>query len=274
MTLLNTITKNKRSLALMTFVFSLLLLLMPVRALADGSGMVDPIYYTDGTLYPVVDYADLLTDEEEAELAAQIKAVEDNYHESIVILTLDSLGDRSPMEYADDFYDYNGYGYGENKDGMLFLLSMENRDWHLSTTGSAINAISDSDREDIFDSCSYDFSYGNYYDAFSELIRLCSNEFQDYINAGIFTTGKFIICLLIGMGLALIPLFIFIAQLLTVHPATGASDYTQGGLKITSKSDRFVRSSISKTKITKNEGGSSTHTGSSGTSHGGGGGHF
>ena len=75
MTLLNTITKNKRSLALITSVFSLLMLIMPVRALADGSGMVDPIYYTDGTLYPVVDYADLLTDEEEAELAAQIKAV-------------------------------------------------------------------------------------------------------------------------------------------------------------------------------------------------------
>lgn len=33
-----------------------------------------------------------------------------------VVHTLDGS---TPMEYADDYYDYNGYGFGAGKDGIL-----------------------------------------------------------------------------------------------------------------------------------------------------------
>ena len=29
------------------------------------------------------------------------------------------------MDYADDYYDYNGYGLGDNKSGLLLLIDMD-----------------------------------------------------------------------------------------------------------------------------------------------------
>ena len=37
---------------------------------------------------------------------------------------------------ADDFYDYNGYGYGENYDGILFYIADYERKYQFSTCGS------------------------------------------------------------------------------------------------------------------------------------------
>ena len=258
------------------FILAVILLVMtaPLSARADGSGMVEPIYDTAGQLYPVLDYADLLSDDEEQKLAEQIWTIEDAYSSAIVILTVNSTGNRSATEYADDFYDYNGYGFGENHDGIIFLVSMEDRSWHISTTGSAIRTFTDSDIEYISDRCLSDLSSGYYYDAFSTYVRLCGNELEKAYNDAQFTLFKFLICLLIGAVLALIPLAGFMLQLKTVKPAKGAGNYSPDGLKLKRNSDIFIRSSISKTRIPKDSGGSSTHTGSSGTSHGGGGGHF
>ena len=50
----------------------------------------------------------------------------------LVVVTANTLGGKSPMEYADDYYDYNGY----TDDGALLLVSMEDRDWWISTKGS------------------------------------------------------------------------------------------------------------------------------------------
>ena len=268
---------NKTRRFLSVSVIGLLLLfplLFPITVSADGQGMVEPIYYTDGSLYPVVDYADLLNDDEEALLAQKIEDIQSRYQSAIVILTVDSTGSRTAEEYADDYYDYNGYGYGDYHDGVLLILAMEDRSWHISTTGSAIHVYTDSDIEYISDRFLSDLSDGHYFSGFNQFVSDCESELERAYNAGRFTPGKFAVCLLIGLILGGVVLFIFVAQLHTVRPASGAADYAQGGLKLSRNSDRFIRSTISKSKIPKDSGGSSTHTGSSGTSHGGGGGHF
>ncbi len=244
-----------------------------ISAKAGDEGLVDPIYASDGSLYPVVDYANLLTDYEEQALAERIYEVQGTYNSAIVILTIESTGNRSAMEYADDFYDYKGYGIGEDHDGIIMLISMENRDVWYSTTGHAIKVFTDSDIDYILGECTGSLSAGDYYDAFNTFINECESELKTDYEKGIFTTGKFLVCLAIGVVIGGIIVFCFIMQLLNVAPEKGASNYSSGGFKLTNKSDRFIRSSISKTKIQKDSG-SSTHTGSSGTSHGGGGGHF
>ena len=65
----------------------------------------------------------------------------------VAVVTADTLDGKTPMAYADDFYDYNGYGFGESKDGVLLLVSMEDRDWWITTTGYGITAITDAGRE-------------------------------------------------------------------------------------------------------------------------------
>ncbi|WP_081677420.1 TPM domain-containing protein [Butyrivibrio sp. WCD3002] len=249
-------------------------LFIPAVAKADASGLVEPIYATDGSLYPVVDYADLLTDDEEQALAERIYGIQSTYESAIVLLTVPSTDYRSPMEYADDFYDYNGYGIGERHNGIIFLLSMEDRSWRFETTGTAIDVYTDSDQEYIFDEIKGYLSENRYYEAYDKFISLCDDELRYDYESGIFTPGKFFICLAIAIVFSLLVLFFFVGQLMTVQPAKGASNYADGGLHLTSKHDRFVRKTLHKTKIQKDSGGSSTHTGSSGTSHGGSGGHF
>ena len=72
------------------------------------------------------------------------------------------------MEYADDFYDYNGYGMGEKHNGIIMLISMENRDVWFGTTGSAIKTFSlDKSYEQIWD------------DAFKRFLTAHEIEFEE-----------------------------------------------------------------------------------------------
>ena len=59
------------------------------------------------------------------------------------MVTTDSLNGKTPEAYADDLYDNNGYGFGTDCDGVLLLVSTEDWDWHLSTCGYGMTAITD-----------------------------------------------------------------------------------------------------------------------------------
>lgn len=91
----------------------------------------------------VVDDADLLTDREEKSLHEKLEEICVRQKMDIVIVTKKTLDGTAPADYADDFYDYNGYGYGENRDGLLLLISIDNRDLYISTHGYGITAFTD-----------------------------------------------------------------------------------------------------------------------------------
>ncbi|WP_051656840.1 TPM domain-containing protein [Butyrivibrio sp. AE3004] len=269
---------NKKQINIFTCLLICMILSLPVlssfQVKADGSGMVDPVYCTDGSLYPIVDSADLLTDEEEQSLADHIYEVENQYESAIVIVTINDLGNRDVTAYADDFYDYNGYGYNGTNNGILFLIDITSRQWHITTTGTAIGVFTDSAQADLIDVCKSDLSAGYYYRSFDKFISACAKRQQNVIDSKTFTPGKLFICIVAGFLLALLPLFYFIGQLHTVHRETGASNYSQDGLSLSNRSDRFLRVAVTKTARPKESSGSSTHSGSSGTSHGGSSGSF
>ena len=58
-------------------------------------------------------------------------------------MTVKSLEGKTATEYADDAFDYDGYGLGEDKAGILFLVDMGDRNWATSTHGYAITAFTD-----------------------------------------------------------------------------------------------------------------------------------
>lgn len=53
-------------------------------------------------------------------------------------MTEESINGAEPMDYADDYFDYKGYGMGEDKSGILFLVTMSERKFWMSTHGDAI----------------------------------------------------------------------------------------------------------------------------------------
>ena len=235
----------------------------------------------------LVDEADLLTDEEEAGLLEQLDEISERQECDVVVVTVNGLDGWSAMEYADDFYDYNGYGFGEEKDGILLLVSMEERDWYISTCGYGITALTDAGIEYVADEFLPMLSDGDYSDAFEKYAQLCDSfitqaktgEPYDVGNLPKGTVPAFwiFVDLLIGFVIALIIGMIKKSALKSVVKNTQARDYlVSGSMVLTTNRDHLVNKTVTTRKIEKNDssGGSSIHTGSSGRSHGGGGGKF
>lgn len=99
----------------------------------------------------IYDYANLITKDEEEVLYNKVQEFINKYDMDMAIVTINSNPKSSSMAYADDFYDYNNFGKGTNKTGLLFLIDMQNRNMWISTTGDAINIYTDSRINTILD---------------------------------------------------------------------------------------------------------------------------
>ena len=119
----------------------------------------------------LVDNADLLTDNQESELLSKLERIRKEYDMDVVVVTTDDLDGETPRNYADDFYDYNGYA----DDGILLLISMEDSDWYISTSGFGITAVTDAGRKYMADQFTDDLSKENYCDAFITYADFCDD---------------------------------------------------------------------------------------------------
>ena len=255
----------------------------------------------DGTFPRVVDIYDLLSDSEEASLADTIEDIAEDYDFDVVLLTVDGLGDKTPMEYADDFFDYGGYGYGSGRDGVLFLLSMADRDWWVSTRGYGIAVFTDYGIDYIGDELVPEyFSTGDYAGGFAEFLDVTrdflreadtdepydtNNTYRGYAVVSSdngdreLTLKKVGISFVVALVIAWTIVSMMKKSMKTVHLQPKAGTYVQDGSFILSQStDTFLYSHVTQTRRETSSGGggggSSTHSSSSGASHGGGGGKF
>ena len=261
--------------------------------LVGGTGVVESFSEHStiilNELTRVVDMADLLDNSEEAALLSMLDEISIRQELDVVVVTVNTLDGKTPMDYADDFYDYNGYGFGENRDGVLLLVSMEDRDRWISTSGYGITVFTDAGIEYISEKFLPDLSDGNYADAFTTYAEHC-DEFITQARTGepydtnnlpkepfnVFTS--LLISLAVGILVSLIVTGKMKGKLKTVRMQPAAEEYVRkGSMLVTESSDLFLYSHVdrrAKSKDNDSGGGSSTHTSSSGSSHGGGGGKF
>lgn len=126
----------------------------------------------------VIDEADILSDEEEENLKETLDKINTEYGYDVVIATADNLEGYSATEFADDCYDYNGF----SENGILFLVSIENRDWAISTSGKAIEAFPDYYQTMIFDTMKIFLSNDEWYMAFNTFANHCNLQIITYEN--------------------------------------------------------------------------------------------
>lgn len=91
----------------------------------------------------VFDYAGLFDSVEEERMQKELEAIISHTEADVVILTIDDAGGKEAVAYADDFFDEEGFGIGDNYDGVLFLIDMDNRELTVSTSGSMIEVLPD-----------------------------------------------------------------------------------------------------------------------------------
>lgn len=237
----------------------------------------------------LVDYAELLDDTEYTELESKLDRISEEYDCDVAIVTEESINGEDEVAYADDFFDYNDYGMGEDKSGVLFLITMAERKWCISTHGAAIDIFTDRGQEYISGEVKPSLSAGDYYEAFDTFTDLCEQFIiqaesgepydGDYMPEEPMSPAVWIpICLGAGFVISLIITGIMRGQMKTVRRKPDAADYMQkDSLHITRSNDLFLYHQISRSAKPKNEdsgGGSSTHTSSSGETHGGSSGSF
>ncbi|MBO4928873.1 MAG: TPM domain-containing protein [Clostridia bacterium] len=227
----------------------------------------------------LVDNADLLTASEEAVLLSKLDEISTRQGMDVVVVTTDTLEGKSPRAYADDFYDFNGYAY----DGVLLLVSMEDRDWWISTRGYGITAFTDAGIDYLGEQFTPELSDENYARAF-EIFAEKSDEFITQARSGdpfdkhnlpkepFNVVLNLIVALVIGLVVALIATGIMRGKLKSVQAKHQAADYVRSGsMNVTQAREFFLYRNVTRTPKPKS---SSTHTSSSGRSHGGGGGKF
>ena len=85
----------------------------------------------------VYDEADLLNEQEETELLDKLENITDKYGVEVAVATVNTTDGVEMNKFTDDFYDDNYYGLGEDYDGILFMVSIQDRNWHITTHGYA-----------------------------------------------------------------------------------------------------------------------------------------
>ena len=245
---------------------------------------------TDGfadEYYRLNDLADVLTDNEENELLAQLDELSVRQKVDVTIAIVDELESYDTVtEYADDFYEFCNYGYGQNKDGVLLLISMENHDWAISTCGYGVTAFTDAGIHYIGQQMKDDLAAENYASALNTYVKLCDMFITQARNGEPFDKDSLPkealsliwipISVIIGVVLALIIVGVMKSKLKTVALQSEANNYMRkDSLSVRESSDLFLYHTVTRTEKKKdNDSGSSTHTSSSGTTHGGGSGKF
>lgn len=249
----------------------------------------------DERLLPrLVDDADLLSESEESTLLEQLDTVSEARQLDVVVVTKQSLDGKTSTEYADDFYDYNGYGFGEERDGILLLIGMEDRDWAITTTGKGIPIFTDAGQEYMTDKFVPYMSDGDFAKAFMTYADLCDQFIEQYdTNGAAYDVGNlpkspFNVPLALfgsvggGLVVGLIAATVMKSELKSVRAQAAAGAYTKpGSLHITDRNDLYLYNTVTRTRKPEPSssssgggGGSSHHSSSSGSSHGGSSGHF
>ena len=266
-----------------------------IEATVDETDALDAVD-VDETMFSqsafILDYAGLLSDSEWKELEQKAEAIEQNYQCATYVLTVDSLDGVERRDYAKQFYTANNLGSGDWRNGILFLVAMETREYvtvtygrnpdNLSEYGTGINAFSDYGISQLENKIVPDLSDGEYYDAFQSYLSICDDYLAKYTQTGeAFDVGDApksklvpaLITILVPLLIAFVVCFIFLSQMHTAKAATQADDYIpKDGFNLTHQVDQYTHTTETRRTIERDHssgGGSSVDSGGFGGSSGG-----
>lgn len=223
----------------------------------------------------IVDDAQLLTVEQESTLRNMAAKIYEESNIFVVIVTTNSLNGKSAQAFADDFYDQNYYN--TNPDGVLLLINMDSREWHISTCGKGIRYLSDNDLDHLSVAMLGYLRENRFYDAFTAYLNALPSYLEN-LGSDASVSGEFIrivlVSLLIGASVGGIVILVMRGQMNTARAQTNAQNYlVNGTYQLKKHADIFLYSRVTRIRIPQNNG-SSTHRSSGGVRHGGRGGKF
>ncbi|NLB41463.1 MAG: hypothetical protein GX815_04250 [Clostridiales bacterium] len=260
----------KRVIALFLSVLSLaIVMLLPVKA---------------AELDLVIDEAELLTDDEYFELNGLAQDITEQYQCEVSIIIIEDLEDNDATEFAKFVYGEYDYGYGADNSGLMFLMSIEDRDCALISNGYGNTAFTEHGKDVLLNryilpSLSQDKYYDGlllYLDQTTEFLKMAKNGTpfdmdNDMVlveeNAKSSFWIKLGITILVPLLIAGIVCFIFLGQMKTAISQRAADEYIpDGGLNLTRQIDAFLYRTETRTRIEEKSSNGGTSVGSDGFS--------
>ena len=231
---------------------------------------------------PVSDAARYLTEEQNAELTERLDKIRKKYKFDVAFVSEKELSSFDVQNAADDIYDYNGYGYGENYDGILLYIADYERKYHFSTCGSGETIFNENGLAYLEKKVVPHLEKGDCYAAIKSYAD-CAEELLEIAAEGKPFNKRqhsagYILCVVAGALLLPLILAYFmmhkkLCAMKTAVKEDNAGNYMKpGSMRMDFSRDIFLYSTITKTEKPKS--GSGSHTSSSGRSHGGKGGSF
>lgn len=235
----------------------------------------------NGELKRVVDKANILTVNEEDDLRESIDKIINEYQFDCVILTVDSYSG-SYMDISDYAYNYymnNGYGldfknsnllggvHGQyGRDGIIFVVSMNTREWWFLQFGVGKVVISDSYGLEWLEYKVMDeLKDGEYYECFDKFVSSVYDFAKEAANNKPYSTGNpyldfeaywgkikgklIVIIIICAAALALIA-WLLIRTMKTVKKQPDANSYVKSGsFKLYFRNDTFMYSNTTRTRV-------------------------
>lgn len=243
-------------------------LLLPVYAVFENPAIVDEAGY--------------LMQSELASLSKELDKVREKYDFEVAIYTECDMTSATAEASADDIYDYNGYGAGENDDGIMLYICSDTREYHFTTHGKGLKYFNSNGLKYLESKVVPHLLKNDYYEAFEEYIET-SEELLEMAESGNpynekqysikYLIGVIVACLLAPLLIAFLMMKKKLKKMKTAVSNDYATSYMKpGSMKIAVSRDLFLYSQITKTERPKSSSG--THTSSSGRTHGGRGGSF
>lgn len=262
----------------------------------------------------VFDQAGLFSETEIIQLEEKIAQCRKSTKMDVVIVSAYADEERSAEEYADDYYDYGGFGVGKKASGVLLLYYMDGPgqlggECYISTVGTMINMLTDERIESILDDVYGDLGNRDFAGATEHFLEDVKAYVKEGVESGQYTydrdTGEIVryhsirlyevaiamviagilagsVCLDIKKRYAMKQSSREVSNSLQAYRADCAFHFSVAGDKMVNK---YVRSVPIPRNTSSGSGGrghsgsssagrSTIHTSSSGRSHGGGGRRF
>lgn len=246
--------------------------------------MILPIQAADFDL--VSDGVGVLTDDEYFELNELAMNITEQYKFEVSIVVIDDKGDEEATEYASFIYDEYGYGYGENKSGLMLFISMKERDYAIIAQGYGNIAFTDYGKDVLTDKYLLpQLGKDEYYEGFlmylnqtAEFLKMAENGTPfDVETNEVFAEEdakssfgiKLAVTIIVPMLIAGLICFIFVGQMKTAVPQQSADNYiAHGSFNLTNKVDKFLYETETRTQIKEKTPSGGTSTGSNNSSSG------
>ena len=204
----------------------------------------------------IIDNAGLLSSSQKASLNSKINSISEQHNFDLVIVTERNIPDGITLiNYADEFFFNNDYGFGQNKDGCLLLQVTAAKDYSISNFGSGKNILNDYAfnklESDLAGYLSADNTYEAYYsflNNWEEFLILDTKGGRSYNFFHRWNAVLVIIAWALALAIGSIIIASWKSTMNTAIAKTQASAYiVPGSLSYKVKSDKFLFSTVTKT---------------------------